>query len=265
MTPPRRYLGFVGNSDFQATGEEFLDHFRALADLKPTDRVLDVGCGIGRMARVLSRELRPPGSYDGFDISADAIAWCNRHYRAMPVSFTFRHADLRNTLYNPTGRDSAADFRFPYLDRSFDLVISTSVFTHLLANAAENYMAQAARVLAPGGRLFATWFVLGSDAEERTGESGAAAFDFSHAAGSGPRLGVGSGSEVAAVADPAVPETAVAYPESWLRERLGGHGLRVREPVRFGSWRGRSGLSFQDIIVADRLADAGWRDSEGWS
>lgn len=240
LTPPRRYLDFVGNSDFQATGEEFLGHFRALADLQPTDRVLDVGCGIGRMARVLSREVRAPGSYDGFDISANAIAWCRRHYARMPVPFTFRHADLRNTLYNPGGHGSPADYRFPYLDRSFDLVIATSVFTHLLEDGAENYLAQAARVLAPGGRLFTTWFVLGSEASP-PGSDGAA-FAFSHTAGSG----------AAAIADPAVPEAAVAYPESWLRERLSAHGLRVREPMRYGSWRGRDGLSFQDIVVADR-------------
>ena len=186
LTPPRRYLDFVGNSDFQATGEEFLEHFRALADLKPTDRVLDVGCGIGRMARVLSRELRAPGSYDGFDISANAIAWCRRHYERMPVPFTFRHADLRNTLYNPGGRGSPADYRFPYLDRSFDLVIATSVFTHLLEDGAENYLAQAARVLAPGGRLFTTWFLLGADATPPGSDD--AAFNFSHARVCGGRV-----------------------------------------------------------------------------
>ncbi len=244
LTPPRRYLDFVGDSDFRATGDEFLGHFRTLADLQPTDRVLDVGCGIGRMARALTGELRAPGSYDGFDISAEAIAWCSRHYEGMAVPFTFRHADLRNTLYNPGGRETASDYRFPYGERSFDLVIATSVFTHLLADSAENYLGQAARVLAPGGRLFATWFVLGADAEGRAGadaeEPAGAAFDFSHPVG------------VATVADPAVPEAAVAYPESWLRKRLSVHGLRVREPVRFGSWRGSGGLSFQDIVVADR-------------
>ena len=63
LTPPRR-LDFVGDSDFQATGDEFARHFRELADLTSSNRVLDMGCGIGRMARVLVPVLRPPGSYD---------------------------------------------------------------------------------------------------------------------------------------------------------------------------------------------------------
>ena len=239
LTPPRRYLDFVGDSDFQATGEEFLEHFRTLAGLQATDRVLDVGCGIGRMARVLTRELRPPGSYDGFDISLEAIEWCRRHYVRMGVPFTFGHADLANSLYNPGGRAAASEYQFPYLDRSFDLVIATSVFTHLLADAADHYLAQAARVLAPRGRLFATWLLVGGDSPA---SSHGAAFDFSAVAGDG----------VALVADPAVPEAAVAYPETWLRSRLAEYRLRVREPIRYGTWRGREGLSFQDIVVVER-------------
>jgi SAM-dependent methyltransferase len=239
LTPPRRYLDFVGDSDFQATGEEFLEHFRTLAGLQPADRVLDVGCGIGRMARVLTRELQPPGAYDGFDISRQAIEWCRRHYVRLPVPFTFTHADLVNSLYNPGGGGAASDYHFPYLDHSFDLVIATSVFTHLLADAVDNYLAQAARVLAPGGRLFVTWFLV---CDDRPPAAADAAVVFSRGASDG----------VAQVADPAVPEAAVAYPEPWLRSRLAEYGLRVREPIRYGSWRGRDGLSFQDIVVAER-------------
>src|SRR5437016_675518 len=70
LTPPRRLSSYVGRGDFRGTGEEFLELFRTLADLRADDRVLDIGCGIGRMARVLVPVLAPPGSYDGFDIAA---------------------------------------------------------------------------------------------------------------------------------------------------------------------------------------------------
>lgn len=93
FTPPRR-LQFVGDSGFRATGEEFLRLFREIGSLRRTDRVLDIGCGIGRMARVLVPELSPPGSYDGFDIVAEAVAWCREHYRNTPARFSFEHADL---------------------------------------------------------------------------------------------------------------------------------------------------------------------------
>src|SRR5690349_5044074 len=132
-------MNFVGNSDFRATGDEFLGHFEELGGLAPSDRVLDVGCGIGRMARVLASELRPPtGSYDGFDVAGQAIAWCQRHYTGTPVPFRFAHVDLRHPVYNPTGAESATTFPFPYPDAHFDLVIATSVFTHLLEDEADH-------------------------------------------------------------------------------------------------------------------------------
>lgn len=230
LTPPRRLRGFVGDSDFEATGEEFAQHLHELAALTPFDRVLDVGCGIGRIARVLVRELRPPGSYDGLDVVAQAITWCRERYRRTPVPFRFADADIHNSVYNPGGSGSGARYRFPYADASFDLVVATSVFTHLLADAADQYLAETARVLAPGGRLFATWLLLAPD--RATG-------DFTHAVGP------------ARVADPGVPEAAVAYETAWLRERLGAHGLQLREPVHWGTWAGDPGISYQDIVVAD--------------
>jgi len=235
LTPPRR-LNFVGDSDFQATGDEFARHFRELAGLQSSDRVLDIGCGIGRMARVLAPVLRPPGSYDGFDIVWPGISWCQKHYHGTPAPFRFHHADLHNAQYNPRGVDSALSYRFPYDDYSFDLVLTTSVFTHLLADAVDHYLAEAARVLAPGGRLFATWFLL-SDGSRVTPPP---PFRFSDA------------TAPAAIADPAAPEAAVAYDEAWVRERLRAHGFQLREPIHHGSWAGRSGRSLQDITVASR-------------
>jgi SAM-dependent methyltransferase len=233
FTPPRRLTGYVGDSDFRATGEEFLGYFRELAGLAPGDRVLDVGCGIGRMARVLVPVLRPPGSYDGFDVVRAGIAWCSEHYRATPAPFRFAHADLRNATYNPGGSEAPSTYRFPYDDASFDLVIATSVFTHLLADAAAHYLAESARVLAPGGRLFSTWYLLMG--EQRSDPP--------------PPFTFHDATLPAAVADPAEPESAVAFTEDWLRGSLGADGLELRS-LEPGSWAGRPGASRQDLVVA---------------
>ncbi len=136
LVPPRR-LNFVGNSDFVTTGDEFLEHFVELAGLRPSERVLDIGCGIGRMARPLARYLDASGSYDGFDINRAAIEWCRRHYRTHP-NFRFEVADLRNQRYHPEGRHRADEYRFPYPDASFDVAVATSVFTHLLEGEANH-------------------------------------------------------------------------------------------------------------------------------
>jgi SAM-dependent methyltransferase len=236
LIPPRRLTGYVGNSDFRATGEEFLVYFCELADLQATDRVLDVGCGIGRMARVLAGVLQPPGSYDGFDVVAEGITWCREHYRGQAVPFRFQRADLFNATYNPGGAASAADYRFPYDDRSFDLVLATSVFTHLLPDASEQYVAECARILAPGGRLFATWYLLRGDEQAETPP---------------PPFVRDGATAPAAIADPAEPESAVAYPDSWVRKRLEGCGLQAPR-IYPGTWTGCAGRSHQDITVARR-------------
>jgi SAM-dependent methyltransferase len=234
LTPPRRLSSYVGQGDFRATGDEFLELFERLADLRPEDRVLDIGCGIGRMARVLVPVLHPPGSYDGFDIAEPGIRWCEAHYRDTPARFRFEHADLHNSVYNPAGQGTPDTYRFPYGDDSFDLAIATSVFTHLLPEAADHYLAEATRVLAPNGRLFATWFL--------TEDEDPPPPPFRHHPATAP----------ATTTDPAAPETAVAYPERWLREHLDANGLDVHA-IHPGSWRGDgAGLTLQDVVIARR-------------
>ena len=49
MTPPRSRIN-IGSGDFHKMGQEFKVYFIDLADLQPHHKVLDVGCGIGRMA-----------------------------------------------------------------------------------------------------------------------------------------------------------------------------------------------------------------------
>jgi SAM-dependent methyltransferase len=229
LVPPRR-LQFVGEGDFVAIGDEFLSHVVGLCGLRPEDRVLDVGCGIGRLARPLAGYLSVDGAYAGLDVDADGIDWCRRRYAHFP-QFRFVHADVRNARFNPGGAIDPVDYAFPFEDGSFDLAVLISVLTHLTADPALHYVGQVRRVLAPGGRMLATFFVLDPDAPA-------------------PAMAFGPVAEGMAVVDPDLPEEAVAYDSEWVLEAVRAAGLDL-VGLYPGTWTGRpDGLSFHDVVLA---------------
>jgi len=232
LVPPRRLTVFVGAGDFRQMGEDFKRFFVELGGLKPDDDVLDVGSGIGRMAVPLLGYLS--GRYEGFDVYPAGIRWCQKQITPRYPSFRFQLADIKNELYNPNGRHSASNYRFPYDDASFDFAFLTSVFTHLLPADAGNYLNEVGRVLRKGGTCFATFFLL--DQEQPAGDG--AQLDF-RIEGDGYR-------SISA----ATPEVAVAYTRADIDRMLASAGLAVQSSYR-GSWSGHeSGTGFQDILVA---------------
>ena len=56
--PPQSIRDSVGAGDFVAIGNKWKEFFVTSAGLLPEHRVLDVGCGIGRMAIPLTEVLR---------------------------------------------------------------------------------------------------------------------------------------------------------------------------------------------------------------
>lgn len=208
-----------------------------VAGLQPTDQILDVGCGPGRIALALRDWLRGGGRYEGFDVREEAVAWARRNIAPGHDHIRFRHVDLSNPAYKAEGAVKPADFRFPYEGGSFDLVILFSVFTHLVKEDFVHYLGEVARVLAPGGRVAASFFLLD---EPQTIDAGNRTLAFVHRFPGYLAI------------DPVVPEKAVAYPEAAVRELYGNAELEILEPIRYGSWRGREGPMNQDLIVALR-------------
>ena len=234
---PPRWLHFVGGGDFDMVGSRFLGHFRELAGLQWDEDVLDVGCGVGRMALPLAGYLDRSGSYCGFDIVRAGVRWCQRHITPYYPNFQFAHADIFNAEYNPGGQQSAHTYSFPYIDASFDFVLLTSVFTHMLPDDVAHYLREIQRVLRPNGRCLMTCFIL-NDESRTLMTNPRSMFHF---------LSTDAGY---ATTTPERPEAAVAYDEHDLRVLIGSTGLIIQEPIFYGEWSGRVGArEGQDIII----------------
>jgi SAM-dependent methyltransferase len=246
LVPPRAInpnIGFTPRrgayaAEFIESGQRIADMLVSYADLQPTDSVLDVGCGIGRVARALTTCLSPTGRYRGFDVDPQAVAWCRRAYRSFE-NFSFDQAAVGYVNVKGDAPLRGEEFVFPSPDGSFDVAFSVSVYTHLSRAITEHYLSETSRVLRAGGVCVNTFFVIDEFAAQAM-RSGRA--DRSYVAqGDGTYL-----------FDPDNPNLGIGFTPEIIDSLHGRDSLSLVPPPRLGSWSGRTLQSFvyQDVVVA---------------
>ncbi len=251
---PPSDLRFMGETreSFLEVGDAVLADVKATVGLGAGETVVDVGAGYGRLAHALLRDDDFAGRYRGFDVLAKHMRWCEDHLGARTGGrFSFHHLDVRNDRYNPDGAMPADQLRLEVDDASADVVVATSLFTHMYGDEIVRYLTEMARILTPGGRLYATFLLL--DDQSR------AAIDAKRA---GYRFGVELDEHTLAYSDDD-PLRAIAFDLDWLDHALASAGLALRQPVRHGRWgrpdspdRGDGATGWQDLVVAQRASGA---------
>ena len=221
---------------FDTIGNSFLKLLIEHARLNKKRKVLDVGCGTGRMAKQFAKFLEH-GSYEGFDINERFVDYCKDAYKNK--KFGFKLCDVKHSEYNPSGTIDPMEFKFPYPDQSFDLAIAIALFNHFETPWTFRYIAEMTRVLKPNGIFFATFLMLNplsmSSIENREKHP----FKF----------------------DLRTPDSwheynsrrlfNVAIPEAGLRRQFMKCRLMVKEPIRYGEWCGSPvAITGHDVVVA---------------
>lgn len=118
-----RVLSFGGDSEYRRAAVQALD-------LKPGDRVLDIGCGTGLNFRNIAKAVGPTGFVVGTDLS---------------------HGMLREVEARPNLRlVQAAASQEVFKPGTFDAILSTYVISTILD---EEILGPLCRALKPGGRL----------------------------------------------------------------------------------------------------------------
>jgi SAM-dependent methyltransferase len=121
---------------FWAEGRRHLDALLAVvnAQLKAGEVVLDIGCGVGRLTRVLAERA---AHVHAIDVSAEMLEQA-RELNAHLTNVTWHHGD-GTTLH-------------PVADDSIDAVVSHVVFQHIPdPEITLGYVREMGRVLRPGG------------------------------------------------------------------------------------------------------------------
>lgn len=214
--PPRRLRRTISPLwfDFRGSGIDQVAYFVELAGLKPSDRVLDLGCGVGRVALPLTRYLNERGGYDGLDPQAPNIEWCQTRITSQFPNFRF---GVVESSAGDTDTPAADTYALPFDDESFDLVYAGALFTDIPLETTLRYLSEAARVLKSGGRLVATWLIFNADTQALLpGRSVANKWtrDFGHYRNT-------------AEGD----WRSMLYEESWVREQHDRTGFEVLDPL----------------------------------
>lgn len=238
--PPEELQDCVGGKSFESIGKIFLNFFRDYCDLKPNEKILDVGCGCGRIAIPLTKFLTKRGCYAGFDTNRDAISWCNKNINKHYKNFHFKYANIYNSVYNPQGTIISKNFTFPYQDNFFDFINVSSVFTHLLPADMEQYIFEISRVLKTNGRCLMTFFLLNDESLSLMRDT-TLELNFQYDFG------------IYMTIDENKPENAIAYKETHVFDLFSNNGLEIKKPILYGSWCSRENpVSFQDMIIAKK-------------
>ncbi len=119
------------------TAKWLKNYFEKYIELK-NKKILDWGCGPGRVIRHLPEVIGNNCEFFGTDYNKKSIDWCSKN--------------LKNISFNL----NALDAKLVYSDNFFDVIYGISIFTHLSEQLHYEWYNELYRILKPNGIMFLT-------------------------------------------------------------------------------------------------------------
>lgn len=131
-----KYVDFIENIFFFGRLEQFWEKLIEKAQISPNDRIIDIGCGSGRMVIKVSEQLGMNGEIIGLEPSKHLIKECNKLEKKDNVKF------MEGIMES-----------VPFPDNSFDIVLSSLAIHHVPKDDKQKAFKEFNRILKKGGRL----------------------------------------------------------------------------------------------------------------
>ena len=227
----------LGGYRFVKEGSYLSHLLKEYANLASESKVLEIGCGCGRLAVPLASIIKN-GNYNGMDIDRESLEACLRNKLLLSKNCEFQLMDIYNGAYNPAGCLADKDYKFPYTDASFDVIYMFSVFTHILPDGVTNYIKEISRLLKAGGRCLFSTFLM-----DYGFEGSHISFPYAH--------------DSCRLYEKSIPEKAVGYNLDFFDQLFISNDMhRLMEPI-IGTWRKPQVVKAitefsQDILVYEK-------------
>ena len=158
--------GWVGGLDPEGVGDACKGILDRYLTIDSNSRLLDFGCGVGRVLLSVLKQQPEVGRITGFDILAQVITFCDTHIASAFPQTRFELIQGRNEHYDrfiamagAGAAKSHALLRSEYAS-AFTDIYAFSVFTHVEMADFRSLLELLANLLEPGGTLLFTAFLL---------------------------------------------------------------------------------------------------------
>ena len=131
----------LGRTVFSLSGAVYAGRFIQAAALRPEDRVMEVGSGLGRILTASQRRVGAEQPYFGIDLSYQMVRRARRGLESRRPSLHFLVASA---------------LQMPFRRHCFDVVLLSHVAKYLTDPQLRQVLAQVRDLLSPGGR-FVLW------------------------------------------------------------------------------------------------------------
>jgi SAM-dependent methyltransferase len=217
---------------FEVIGKQLVSLLINHARLSNNTRILDLGCGTGRLAK----QLPDHKHYIGLDINEYFLSYCIKQY----PHHRFILSEVQHDEFNPSGAIQVGDYSLPIDNCSIDLVACFGLFNHFYMEWFAHYINLLSHVLKAGGIILCTCLLLNDHSilQIEKGKTNRP-FTFQH----------DLGDSKIEYSDRPLLNTAI--PEILVRRCFMENKLLIKEPILYGTWCNHPNASFgHDIIIA---------------